>query len=409
MQFGYTTMNYPSFIDNSTYIALDGSRDEVAQLQAMLSNLTRVHLLAAIKFDNFDALIKEYLMSGREIFGLETGIISKIDGNQYKICDVLSPLDALAKDQMFNLEDTYCREVVRNQKVIGLPEIGKLDFMKYHPVYINLKLEAYLSAPIFVNDTLFGTLNFTSTKPRKHGFSRHEHNLILLLANSIGAYILLREKESALIELNRRIKRFVGYVAHDLRNPLGAIISISTIAIRRMATDDHANDYLQRIQGLANTSLEFVSSILESAALSEGKLEVQQERFSIAQLLKESKDAVFNFNDHIEQRIDTQCNPQLEGVGDFTRLKQCVVNFLINALKYSPTDSVIQLIAVKNELLTISVVNVIGENREDHSNIYDSVGFGLDIARDILDAHNTRLTISTKANEYCAAFTLPIA
>lgn len=401
-------MSDPSFLEHPAYVAVDSGCNEVEQLHAMLSNLTRVHLLAAIKFNSFDDLIKEYLMSGREIFGLETGIVSKIEGTRYEICDVLSPLDLLTRGQVFDLEETYCKEVVREQRVIGFPEVGKLDFMTCHPVYTNLKLEAYLAAPIFVDDTLFGTLNFTSTKPRVNGFSRHEYNLILLLANAIGSYILLREKEDALIELNRRIKRFVGYVAHDLRNPLGAIISISTMAIRRMATDDASYKYVQRIQHLANTSLEFVSSILESAALSEGKLEVQQQRFSVTQLLAESKQAVFNFSDQVDQRIDIHCDTSLAAVGDFTRLKQCMVNFLINALKYSPTESVIRLMASQDELLTICVKNATGESHNDHNAIYDSVGFGLDIARDILDAHHSTLKVVTDNNTYCVSFTLPV-
>ena len=156
-------MNYPQFVENNTYIAQDASRSEVDQLKAMLSNLTRVHLLSAANFDSFDNLIHEYLLAGIEVFGLETGIVSEITGDSYRICDVISPLDILEKNQVFELKDTYCSEVVRSGMILGFPEVGKLEYMSCHPVYQNLKLEAYLSAPILVEGELFGTLNFTST------------------------------------------------------------------------------------------------------------------------------------------------------------------------------------------------------------------------------------------------------
>jgi len=226
-------MQYPEFVDNTTYVNMDISISESEQLWTMLSNLTRVHLLTAIKFESFDELIHEFLVSGIEVFGLETGIVSQITADHiYHVCDVVSPLEMLSKGQEFELDETYCREVIKSQKVLGFPEVGKLHYMNCHPVYQNLKLEAYLAAPIVVGDELFGTLNFTSRYRRERGFSRHEHDLILLMANSIGSFILLRQKEERLLALNEKMKRFVGYVAHDLRNPLGTIIGLAQLGQR---------------------------------------------------------------------------------------------------------------------------------------------------------------------------------
>ena len=170
-------MSYPQFIDDTTYISMDASATDTEQLQAMLSNLTRIHLLTASKFESFDELIHEYLVSGIEVFGLETGIVSEIKDETYIVRDVISPLEVLEKGQEFALEDTYCREVIKSRQVLGFPKVGELEYMNCHPVYQNLKLEAYLSSPIFVGDELFGTLNFTSVAAREHGFSVYERNL----------------------------------------------------------------------------------------------------------------------------------------------------------------------------------------------------------------------------------------
>ena len=230
--------HYPEFVENRKYLEMDSSVPEREQLWAMLNNLTRIHLLTADKFNSFDSLIREYLISGCEVFGLETGIVSEVtSAGNYIVKDVVSPLDVLEKGQEFALEDTYCREVIKSRTVLGFPEVGRLDYMNCHPVYQNLKLEAYLSAPIFVDGNLYGTLNFTSTQPRHKGFSSHERDLITLMANAIGNFILLRQKEAKLVNLNKRIKMFAGYVAHDLRNPIGSIIGLAQMGTKPTTTD----------------------------------------------------------------------------------------------------------------------------------------------------------------------------
>jgi signal transduction histidine kinase len=136
--------------------------------------------------------------------------------------------------------------------------------MNCHPAYQNLKLEAYLSAPIFVERYLYGTLNFTSTESRANGFSRHKHDLIALMANSIGNYIMLRQKEEELVDLNKRIKRFVGYLAHDLRNPIGSIIGLAQMACKHTITDERP-----AILGLTAKLLKKHSTQAKSIALVE--------------------------------------------------------------------------------------------------------------------------------------------
>ena len=291
-----STRQYPGFVDDATFVRMDDSVPENEQLRGMLANLTRIHLLTADKFDSFDALIHEYLLAGTDVFGLETGIVSQISEDEiYTICDVVSPLDVLSKHMQFPLHDTYCKEVFATRSVLGFPEVGKLDYMECHPVYENLKLEAYLSAPIFVEDRLFGTLNFTSTQPRVKGFSKHEHDLILLMANSIGAYILLREKEQKLLDLNDKMKRFVGYVAHDLRNPLGSIIGFARIAEKPKTTDERKNRIIHTIGEEAARALELVSTILESAALRTGKITLDKSVIQSKILLSKVLDSVGPF------------------------------------------------------------------------------------------------------------------
>ncbi len=408
-------MEYPPFVEDQLYLDMDETVPEVEQLRAMLNNLTRIHLLTADKFESFDDLIREYLIAGIDVFGLETGIVSEIknDGT-YRVCDVVSPLDVLQKDQIFDLNDTYCREVVRSNQVLGFPEVGKLDFMNCHPVYQNLKLEAYLSAPIFVGDKLFGTFNFTSTKPRARGFSAHEHNLIKLMANSIGAFILLRSKNEKLIALNERMKRLVGYVAHDLRSPLGSIISLAKLGMREGVTKERLQSIVSTLVDPAEKALEFVSTILEYAALGTGKITLNKSTVSAQLMLEETVKSVAHFIEGSNVTIEYNCNPSLNIECDSNRMQQTMSNLLINAVKYSPEGGVVLLSAVdKDGECELKVVNSVDVSNEaeniSYRKVYGSVGFGLDIVNEVLNAHGVTLREHKANNSHTVMFTFPLA
>ena len=417
-------MSYPRFIDDTTYLSMDESASDNDQLRAMLSNLTRIHLLTATKFESFDELIHEYLLSGIEVFGLETGIVSEVRGNAYIVRDVISPLDVLEKGQEFALEDTYCREVIKSKQVLGFPKVGELEYMNCHPVYQNLKLEAYLSSPIFVDDELFGTLNFTSVDTREFGFSVHERNLIVLMANAIGAFILLRRKENHLLDLNQKMKSFVGYVAHDLRNPLGTIISLAKMGSKSHAKPERLPRIIEKIDNSANNALELVNTILENAALGTGKITLKRVPTSLGQLVTETMSAIEYFAEESQSQIQIQiqsadgimldCDPQ--------RIQQSLINLLINAIKYSPCGSVITLRAEpaspsnqeEAQMLHFCICNttIADDAQTDktiETKVHGSVGFGLEIVKEVLLAHGSDTAINQQPSHYEVCFELPIA
>lgn len=191
-------MQYPKFINENDFLRLHDGLSEIELLKQFSSNLKLIHKLTTSHYSDFKLLIKDYLEAGLKIFDMEIGIVSKVDGQDYIICDAISPDNSLSQGDKFQVEGTYCREVISTGKVVGFPHVGNIEEMKNHPVYQNMKLESYISAPIYKDDIIFGTLNFSSTKIRTHGFTELEKELIEMMANSIETFLLLREKEEKL-------------------------------------------------------------------------------------------------------------------------------------------------------------------------------------------------------------------
>ena len=57
---------------------------------------------------------------------------------------------------------------------MALTEIDGKKGLDQHPLYVHFPLEAYLSTPIYLNNTIWGTLNFSSMTVRDTPFTESD-------------------------------------------------------------------------------------------------------------------------------------------------------------------------------------------------------------------------------------------
>lgn len=166
-------------------------------LKHFSNSLKALHQLSTKYYNDFSTLFAEYLRVGCDIFGLEIGIVSKINRNQYQIVAVHSQNEELALElgAGFDLKHTYCSEVMRTQGTISDHQIGLDGTLNEHPAYQRFKLESYIGTPIFVKNEIYGTLNFSATKTREKSFQDHEREIIELMAHDLGKLIAARRAE----------------------------------------------------------------------------------------------------------------------------------------------------------------------------------------------------------------------
>ena len=175
-------------------------------LQRFNDSLKKIHLVLATDYDDYQDLLVEYLKIGSKVFGLEIGIVSHIVGEDYTVMATNAEPGSIEKGQVFPLEETYCREVYASQDTIALTSIGANEVMKTHPVYEAMKLETYISSPIWVNQAIYGTINFTSLDIRVGGFYDYELELIELMAINIGKMLELQQTRAHLNKEREKIQ-----------------------------------------------------------------------------------------------------------------------------------------------------------------------------------------------------------
>ena len=187
--------------------------DKSNALANFSSNLKRLHRLSTTNYQDIEYLFADYLQTGCEIFGLPTGIIIKITDKSYNIRSIISDSESLIPYLFQNLKDSYCAVVYQEKKTLIYNNIGINETRKQQSS-LNLKLNSYICTPIFVNDEIYGTLSFSSTKPRSSNFRTDEQEMIELMAQSIGKFIATNQMameqqhaEEALRESEQRFRQ----------------------------------------------------------------------------------------------------------------------------------------------------------------------------------------------------------
>ena len=255
-----------------------------------------------------------------------------------------------------------------------------------------------------------------------------------LLGATIGALtVLLIFNMSAMMLFNRRLavtaneaekanaakSKFLSMMSHDIRTPMNAITGFNEM-IRRESTDPEILRYSEGIRMADNTLLSLINDILDLSKLEAGKLEIIPVEYDLVMVLSDLVNMikVRTEEKNLSLKIDIDSNIPRRLYGDELRLKQCVINLLTNAVKYTHEGSVSFTVGYEkcpdndNEmLLKISVADTgLGIRPEDIDKLFEAFkrleekknrniegsGLGLSITQSLLSLMGASLEVKSE-------------
>lgn len=210
---------------------------------------------------------------------------------------------------------------------------------------------------------------------------------------------------------------FLAYTAHELRSPLGFILTGSEIMKKKMFGNvpDAYMEYVNGIHQNAQLILDFINDILDESHIAEGNFKIENSIVDLTDLI--DKAVTTNrtrFNDR-KIKIITKIAPNLPKViCDERRMLQALNNLLSNAIKYSHDNTCITISAfIEKEEYCLRVADQgvgmteeeiqiaftkFGTVRKKNFNIIQSYGLGLPIVKKLIEAHEARLEIKSTVN-----------
>lgn len=236
----------------------------------------------------------------------------------------------------------------------------------------------------------------------------------------------LKEKEKKLSAANEFLRDtneekniFIGIAAHDLRNPISGIYSLSDLLL--VNNKDNANqeitEDLEYIKTLSSNALTILKDLLNVSRLESGKVELNIKSEDYIAFIKQQ----IKLNQLIakQKKISIQFMPQSESIladFDINYMKEVIDNLLSNAIKYSEPDSKIFVIVTLQKdgtILTEVIDTGKGIDEGEQKNLFQyfqttstrptngeqSTGLGLAIAKQIIDLHDGEIGVKSVINQ----------
>lgn len=156
------------------------------------------------------------------------------------------------------------------------------------------------------------------------------------------AVVLKALKEEA--ELRRRQEQFLAAVSHEFKSPLASLrLSVETLAMRD-PTGPQRTELLRRIQVELGRLERMIHNTLDTSRLATGG-EPSPERVVLREAAEEMLEELRDFADECGVRIACEVPATIAVHADHDALRTVLRNLLHNALKASPRDGEVKLLA----------------------------------------------------------------
>jgi signal transduction histidine kinase len=225
----------------------------------------------------------------------------------------------------------------------------------------------------------------------------------------------LSKKNAELAQLNALKDQFLGMAAHDLRAPLGHIMSFSEFLLEDLATiiDESQLEFITIIRSSSEFMLALVNDLLDISRIESGKLELDLQPTHLAALIERNAalNAVLANKKKIGIRFrQGQALPEV--MVDAERIEQVLNNLLSNAIKFSSPESVIEIsleqdggraiMSVRDEGTGMTadecarLFSPLGRRGKPGTGGEKSTGLGLAIVRKIVTEHKGEIRVESE-------------
>jgi len=200
-----------------------------------------------------------------------------------------------------------------------------------------------------------------------------------------GRYMALKQKQLVIEakekaeEATRLKSSFLANMSHEIRTPMNGIIGMAEIIKRSDLTKDQ-REYLGIIEISANNLMNIINDILDFSKIESNKIILENIPFNLSKIVDQVVDTVFLKAE--ENNIDfiTFIDPEIPDVilGDPQRLRQIIINFVNNAIKFAKNGDVMVLCELiktdNNKIKTVIKIKDtgIGISKENQSKIFES-------------------------------------
>jgi signal transduction histidine kinase/DNA-binding response OmpR family regulator len=222
--------------------------------------------------------------------------------------------------------------------------------------------------------------------------------------------------EEAAQDASRSKSAFLANMSHEIRTPMNSIIGFSELALDHDMAPE-IRDYFEKIMQNSEWLLQIINDILDISKIEAGKMDLEAIPFDLAELFAQCKTSISPKASEKGIMLHFYAEPFIGKrlVGDPTRLRQVIINFLSNAIKFTNIGTIKLLSSLKNTTDNSATIlfevrdSGIGMTPEQIQKIYEpfvqadtsttrkfgGTGLGLSICKNIIEMMGGELKVES--------------
>ncbi len=356
-----------------------------------------------------DELLNLVMDVATELTDTEVASILLVDERSGQLYFAASTEGAVPGDIVVPLDGSIAGWVVRNGRSLILQDVQS-DERFYATVDKDLQFVTHsmLAVPLVTHEKSIGALEVIN-KRGNAPYTAQDVALMEALAS-----------QSAVAIMNARLFQqsdLLAEIMHELKTPLMAIRSASELLSRPELPQAKQAELVQMLKRESARLSKMTQDFLDFARLESGRAHLERQAIDLGQIVQEvarlAEPQAQARNIHITLELPVnlpQPNSQRPLLGDADRLKQVLLNFVSNAVKYNVPNGRITISAwVKETEVEIAVSDTgHGIAPEDVPHLFERFyrvpqaeglaegsGLGLAIARKIVEQFGGRVTVES--------------
>lgn len=385
------TVNYPGYIANP-----------LQQLTESIEEITKRNYETRLQFESSDELGQLAVAFNR--------MAEKLDeyehSNLAQVISEKSRLETLIhqmQDAVIGLDD-HQHILFVNEVALQLLHLNRSDVVGRYAPDVALRNDLLRS---LLNDELSNGEIAIYAEGRESFFTKEQVEVVH--NGSILGYLIVLKNITTFHDLNEAKTNFIATISHELKTPISSIkLSIKLLEDERIGLlNPEQQQLLRNISDDARRLLNITSELLDATQAETGRIQLSICPTSVTQMLAVAQETVrFQAEQkHISFQTD-YTHPDLYLMADAEKTAWVLVNFLSNALRYSPEYATIYIQVSANATSVRMSVSDQGKGIEagylkriferyfqvpTQTNEVGGSGLGLSIARHFIEAQGGRI------------------
>ncbi|MEC3876389.1 hybrid sensor histidine kinase/response regulator [Chryseobacterium salviniae] len=245
------------------------------------------------------------------------------------------------------------------------------------------------------------------------------------IKNWVGTFTDIDDQK----KVEKEKDEFLSIASHELKTPLTSIKAYVQLLERKLKLDKESAEagFVTKVQDQIEKLNTLITDLLDVSKIENGKLKINKKPTNLENVISNAIDTIIQTHDENRVKIKRDgVRPDILIPLDEIRIEQVLINFLTNAIKYSPKNNQVIVTTFVDEEEQEVKVNVtdfgIGipdfkqeavfrkfYRVEESSLQFQGMGIGLFICSEIIKQHHGSIGVSSKVDEGSTFyFTLPL-